>query len=235
MVAYGQQVSKIVHADPNVAGAMLDVNSSGAGANTASLNIMLKTLGAAAQADGRPGGGESAPQAQQPAPASMSSSPIPRTINIGGRSSRSTYQYTLQGLDLTQLQDVSTQLEDAAEGPCREFVGVNSDFDKATPVGRGPYRPRPRRRAGRHAAQIENAMGYAFGGQQVSQIYDFVGPVSGDAGTAAADIRATPPRCARSISPPSNGAAGAAVSAVTTTAIRHHAAAASTIPANCRR
>ena len=34
-----------LNADPNVAWAMLTVSSSGAGANTASLNIMLKELG----------------------------------------------------------------------------------------------------------------------------------------------------------------------------------------------
>ena len=37
----------------------------------------------------------------------------PPTIRIGARQSRSSYQYTLQGLDLTQLRDVSAQLETA--------------------------------------------------------------------------------------------------------------------------
>ena len=73
MVAYGQQVSKIVHADPNVAGAMLDVNSSGAGANSASLNIMLKTLGHPRKLTADQVARGVAPQAQQHAPASTSS------------------------------------------------------------------------------------------------------------------------------------------------------------------
>jgi hydrophobe/amphiphile efflux-1 (HAE1) family protein len=170
MVAYGQQVSKIVHADPNVAGAMLDVNSSGAGANSASLNIMLKTLGAPRKL-----------MADQVAAKLRSKLnnltginvfvTYPATVNIGARSSRSTYQYTLQGPDLTQLQDVGTQLEDQLKG-MPQFVGVNTDFDKATPSAE-VHIDRDRAAAlGVSPQQIENAMGYAFGGEQVSLIYD---------------------------------------------------------------
>jgi len=36
----------------------------------------------------------------------------PPTIRIGARQSRSSYQFTLQGLDLNQLRVVSNQLED---------------------------------------------------------------------------------------------------------------------------
>ena len=95
----------------------------------------------------------------------------PATINIGGRSPRSTYQYTLQGQDQAQLQDVSSQLEDTLKTR-PEFVGVNSDFDRATPSTE-VHIDRDRAAAlGVSPAQIENAMGYAFGGQQVSQIFD---------------------------------------------------------------
>ena len=37
----------------------------------------------------------------------------PPAIRLGARMARSTYQYTLQGLDLAQLQDYSDQLMDA--------------------------------------------------------------------------------------------------------------------------
>ena len=53
-----------------------------------------------------------------------------------------------------------------------EFVGVNSDFDKATPSAE-VHIDRDRAAAlGVTPQQIENAMGYAFGGEQVSQILD---------------------------------------------------------------
>ena len=169
MVAYGQEANRIVNADPNIAGSMLDVTSSGAGANSASLNIMLKPLGEQRKL-----------MADQLVPvlrrklSNLTGLNIfisnPPTINIGGRSTRSNYQYTLQGTDLTQLQEVSSQLE--AELKTRPgFVGVNSDFDKATPSAE-VHIDRARAAAlGVSPSQIENAMGYAFGGEQVSQIY----------------------------------------------------------------
>jgi multidrug efflux pump subunit AcrB len=170
MVAYGQQVSKIVHADPNVAGAMLDVNSSGAGANSANLNIMLKTLGAPRKLAADQVAAELRRKVNNMRGINVFVT-YPPTINIGSRSSRSTYQYTLQGLDLAQLQDVSTQLESELKNQ-PEFVGVNSDFDKATPSAE-VHIDRDRAAAlGVNPTQIENAMGYAFGGEQVSLILD---------------------------------------------------------------
>src|SRR6202789_2025414 len=170
MVAYGQQVSKIVHADPNVAGAMLDVNSSGAGANSANLNIMLKTLGAPRKLAADQVAAELRRKVNNMRAINVCVT-YPPTINIGSRSSRSTYQYTLQGLDLAQLQDVSTQLESELKNQ-PEFVGVNSDFDKAT-TSAEVHIDRDRAAAlGVNPTQIENAMGYAFGGEQVSLILD---------------------------------------------------------------
>ena len=172
MVAYGKQVSKLVHADPNIAGAMLDVNSSGAGANSASLNVMLKTLGEPRKLMADQVAAELRTKIARANITGINAFvTYPATINIGSRSTRSTYQYTLQGLDLTQLQTVATQLEDELK-TTPGFVGVNSDFDKATPSAE-VHIDRDRAAAlGVSPQQIENAMGYAFGGEQVSQIYD---------------------------------------------------------------
>jgi hypothetical protein len=94
----------------------------------------------------------------------------PPTIRIGARMSRSSYQYTLQGLDLTQLRGVSEQLETALKN-APGFVGVSSDFDKPAPdVNVSILRERAAA-LGVTPTQIENALSYAFGGQQVSQIY----------------------------------------------------------------
>src|SRR5262249_22818238 len=83
---------------------------------------------------------------------------------------RSSYQYTLQGLDLEQLRTVSGQLEEALK-QTPGFIGVNSDFDKPAPsVEVGILRDRAAA-LGVTPTQIENALSYAFGGQQVSQIY----------------------------------------------------------------
>jgi HAE1 family hydrophobic/amphiphilic exporter-1 len=170
MVAYGQQVSRIVHADPNIAGAMLDVTSSGAGANSANLNIMLKTLGEPRKLMADQVAAELRRKVNNFTGINVFVT-YPAQINIGARSSRSTYQYTLQGPDLNQLQDVGTQLEDYMKG-MPQFVGVNTDFDKATPSAE-VHIDRERAAALKVTpSQIENAMGYAFGGEQVSLIYD---------------------------------------------------------------
>ena len=56
----------------------------------------------------------------------------PPAIRVGARNTRSSYQYTLQGLDLGELQAASDKLVRAMqEDPT--FVGVNSDQDRVTP------------------------------------------------------------------------------------------------------
>jgi hypothetical protein len=93
----------------------------------------------------------------------------PPTLRVGARS-RSTYQYTLQGLDFVELQRVSKQLMAALKDD-PTFVGVNSDQDEVSPaVHVGIDRERAAA-LGVTPTQIETALGAAFGGQQISQIY----------------------------------------------------------------
>ncbi len=94
----------------------------------------------------------------------------PPSVQIGARSARSSYQYTLQGLDLGELQQTASQLvQELQKDPT--FVGVNSDQDRLTPsvhvaIDRGRAAS-----LGITPDQIQNTLDYAFGGQQVSQIY----------------------------------------------------------------
>ena len=76
----------------------------------------------------------------------------------------------MQGLDLGELQDVSDRLVQALKAT-PGFVGVNSDLDRPAPSVQ-VHIDRDRAAAlGVTPAQIESALGYAFGGQQISQIY----------------------------------------------------------------
>lgn len=94
----------------------------------------------------------------------------PPTIQIGGRSSKSQYQYTLQGTDIKDLyhyaplleaklkelpglQDVTTDLQIT-----NPEVMINIDRDKANAIGIS-------------ADQIENALYSAYGSRQISTIY----------------------------------------------------------------
>jgi HAE1 family hydrophobic/amphiphilic exporter-1 len=65
---------------------------------------------------------------------------------------------------------VSTQLVNKLKST-PGFIGVNSDYDRAAPSVEVKIDRDRAAALGVTPAQIENAMGYAFGGQQVSQIY----------------------------------------------------------------
>jgi len=94
----------------------------------------------------------------------------PPVINIGGRSSKSLYQYTLQGSDVPALYRAAQQLE----GRMRDLpdfrdvtsdlqirnpqISVDIDRDRATSLGVS-------------AQAIQSALYDAYGGRQVSTIY----------------------------------------------------------------
>jgi HAE1 family hydrophobic/amphiphilic exporter-1 len=94
----------------------------------------------------------------------------PPTIRVGGRGSRSNYQYTLQGLDFTELQTTAKQLvRELEKDPT--FVGVNTDQDEVLPAVEVAIDRERAAALGVTPDQIQNTTGAAFGGQQVSQIY----------------------------------------------------------------
>ncbi len=168
MAADAQRVGKIIDADPNVEGAMVRVGSSGAGANSANSFVTLKSLSERSL---------SADEVARELRRKLNNIPglnvfvvNPPSIRIGGRGSRSSYQYTLQGLDLGQLQTVAAELS-AKLKTTPGFVGVNSDFDKPAPAVNVSIERDRAAALGVTPAQIEMAMGFAFGGEQVSQIY----------------------------------------------------------------
>jgi len=97
----------------------------------------------------------------------------PPIIRVGGRNTRSSYQYTLQGLDFGLLQDTANRLVRQMQGDA-VFVGVNSDQDKAAPALQLDIDRNRAAALGVTPDAVEAATGVAFGGQQVSQIYEAV-------------------------------------------------------------
>ena len=168
MVEYGKRVADVVNADPNARGAMFQVGSSGAGSNNAQVRAMLKPLGV------RKLSAEQVARELRPKLANITGVNVfvtnPPALRIGGRNSRSSYQYTLQGIDLDQLQRVATELENELKAT-PGFVGVNSDFDRAAPSLEVEIDRDRAAALGVSVVDIQAAMGYAFGGQQISQIY----------------------------------------------------------------
>ena len=167
MADYANRVGDIFNADPYVNGAMVRVGSNGAGSNGGDITLVLKDL------DHRPDA-ETVMRELRRKITNVTGVNVflqnPPEIRIGGRDSRSAYQYTLEGLDVDDLQAASNRLVRQLQG-MPGFVGVNSDFDNVAPsVEVGIDRARAAA-FGVTPIQIETAMGYAFGGQRVSQIY----------------------------------------------------------------
>jgi HAE1 family hydrophobic/amphiphilic exporter-1 len=164
MVKYQQMAARIVNADPNVQGAMSSVNDS----NTGRILLHLKNR------SGRALSADQVIAELRPKLARIPGLSVvmqnPPSIRIGGRQSRAQYQYTLQDLDMDELQDATTKLTAALQAE-QGFQDVTNDLRLTTPtVTVGIDRDRAAS-LGVTPQQIESALGTAFGGQQVSQIY----------------------------------------------------------------
>jgi HAE1 family hydrophobic/amphiphilic exporter-1 len=157
---YTRQVVKIIEQDPNVQ----DIQSDEGG----SMTITLKPLGKR-----RLSADEVAHELRQKLqdiPGTSVTISNPPTIRVGARGSRSTYQYTLQGLNLEELQLAAKQLIKALKEDST-FVGLNSDQDEIAPAVHVAIDRERAATLGVTPDQIQTALGAAFGGQQISQIY----------------------------------------------------------------
>ncbi len=170
MAYYTQEVAKIVGQDPNVRGvlAQMDGANGSAGTNQSRLMmISLKPLGE------RKLGPDAIIRELRPKVSRFPGVNVflvnPPTIRLGARMARSSYQYTMQGLDLDQLKEYSDKLMEDMRRQ-RIFVDVNSDLDAAMPSVQVKIDRDRAAALGVSPQQIEIALGAAFGGQQISQI-----------------------------------------------------------------
>ena len=159
-IEYVRQVREIIEKDPNVTGLQSD--------ESGSLTIALKPLSARKlSADGV---ATELRRKLRDIPGTSVTIVNPPSIRIGGRRSRSSYQYTLKGLNLAELQQASVRLVRALQAD-PTFVGVNSDFDRAAPSVEVTIDRSRAAALGVTAEAIETTLSEAFGGLQVSQIY----------------------------------------------------------------
>ncbi|HYU52197.1 MAG TPA: efflux RND transporter permease subunit, partial [Gemmatimonadaceae bacterium] len=168
MVTHQQQIAAIVARDPNVAGFMSSVGGGGGGSgNQGRIFLGLKPRGERLSAD----------EIVNELRPKLSSVPgmnvfmqVPPAIQIGGRPSKSQYQFTLQGTDIGVLDTAAKRLE-ARMRDIRQIQDVTSDLQIANPEVRVAI---DRDRAGSlgvSAQQIETALYDAYGSRQVSTIY----------------------------------------------------------------
>jgi HAE1 family hydrophobic/amphiphilic exporter-1 len=170
MGIYTKQVMKIVGDDPEIEGVMGQMEGANGSAGTNNSRLMMIKLKPRSIRKSTPEQiiGRLRPKVSR-IPGVNVFLTNPPSIRLGARMARSTYQYTLQGLDLPQLQDFSAKLMDSMRRQTG-FVDITSDNEQAMPSVQVKI-DRDRAAAfGVTPLQIETALGSAFGGQRISQI-----------------------------------------------------------------
>jgi HAE1 family hydrophobic/amphiphilic exporter-1 len=164
MVKYQQKAARIVAADPNISGVMSSAN----GVNTGQFIIRLKNRGQRAKS------ADEIVSELRPKLARIPGLNVflqnPPSIPIGGLRTNSQYQYTLQDLNIPELQNATSKLTDALRAQLG-FVDVDNDLRLTTPTANVAIDRDRAAALGVTPNAIEVALGTAFGGQQISQIY----------------------------------------------------------------
>jgi HAE1 family hydrophobic/amphiphilic exporter-1 len=167
MVKNQQQVAAIVAKDSNIAGFMSSVGSGSASGNQGRIFMGLKPFGERLSAD------EIVKELQP----KLSGIPgvnifmqVPPAIQIGGRSSKSLYQFTMQSPDIEAL-DTAAQRMEAKMKTLPELQDVTSDLQIANPQVNVQIDRERAATLGVTAEQIEAALYNAYGSRQVSTIF----------------------------------------------------------------
>jgi HAE1 family hydrophobic/amphiphilic exporter-1 len=169
MIKHQNAVAEIIQRDPNVASMSSTVGAGGrnSGGNTGTIFIVLKPLKQRISAD----------QVVEELRPKVSREPGLRTIiqnppslNIGGRISRSLYQGTLQGTSTADLYDAADLLEKKMR-QLPILQDVNTDLQINTPQINVDIDRKQASALGVTVAQIQTALGDAFGVRQISTIY----------------------------------------------------------------
>ena len=170
MAEYTQAVVRIIEADPDVTGVLASMQGGNGEAGTNVARLFMITLRPLSERDSTP---EEIIRRLRPKLTSVAGVNVfltnPPAIRLGARGSRSTYQYTLQGLDLQQLQEFSGKLM-AQMRATPGFVDITSDYEAAMPSVQVDINRDRAAAFGVSPLQIESALGSAFGGQRISQI-----------------------------------------------------------------
>ncbi|MCX6969199.1 MAG: efflux RND transporter permease subunit [Verrucomicrobia bacterium] len=169
LVALQQQAAAIVAKNPHVEGFMSRIGG-GMGSNTGNTGRLALTLKPRSQ---RPPIDDIVRQLRK----DLSGIPglkvfpqNPPTIRIGGMQTKSLYQFTLFGPDLDQLYLAAAKMEKRMRG-VPGIVDVTTDLQITSPQVLVDINRDKASTLGVSAAQIERALGSAYGTRQISTIY----------------------------------------------------------------
>jgi HAE1 family hydrophobic/amphiphilic exporter-1 len=169
MVRRQREVATIVQADPNVAALMSTVGSGGgaSGANAGRLSVTLKPRNERVDVN------EVVAELRRKLarlPGITAYPQIPPAIQIGGRQSKSQYQFTMQGSDVATLYPAAAKLVDAARRSDK-LQAVTTDLQLNNPQVSVRIDRIRAATFGVNADDIETALYDAYGSRQVSTIY----------------------------------------------------------------
>ncbi|MDQ6690483.1 MAG: efflux RND transporter permease subunit [Gemmatimonadota bacterium] len=168
MVTHQQQIAAIVASDTNIAGFMSSVGGGGGGSgNQGRIFLGLKPRGQRLSADGIVN--ELRPKLST-VPGMNVYMQVPSAIQIGGRPSKSQYQFTLQGTDIGVLDTAAKRLEARMRDIAR-IQDVTSDLQISNPEVNVAIDRDRAASLSVSAQQIESALYDAYGSRQVSTIY----------------------------------------------------------------
>ena len=172
MVRHQLQLADIVMAEPDVAGASVNVgqvgNNAAGGSNTGRMFIELTPRDERTRTVDDVITSLRPKLAQVPGIRAVPVNPPP--INLGGGGSRPVYQFTLQDADTAELYRWAPVLEERV----RQIPGlldVNSDLKLATPQVSVEMDRDKLSTLGLTAGQVEDALRNAYAGRQVTQIF----------------------------------------------------------------
>ena len=167
MLHYTQLASTRLASDTNVASYTANIGSFGGSSNQAQFSITLKPAGKRPPADDMV-------RELTRVMSGISGLQIfvtnPPAIRIGGRGSKSSYQYTLRGPDITQLySEANKLLARLQEDPM--LTSVTSDLLNRSPILQVHIDRQRALSLGVSPSAIENALANAYNQQQVSTIF----------------------------------------------------------------
>jgi HAE1 family hydrophobic/amphiphilic exporter-1 len=163
LVASTRQVMDVFERDPNI-----ENYTANAGDNGGRVNLDLKPRRE------RSLSADEVVEALRPKLASISGVRVflsnPPAIRIGGRRSRSNYQFTLQGTDTGELYRAAPKFQEAV-ARLPGLQDVTSDLQITTPELAVDLDREQIAALGLTVAEVESALSSAYGSRQVSQIY----------------------------------------------------------------
>src|SRR5512138_3260554 len=167
MKLHQEAVAAIIAKDPNIDGFMSSIGG-GRGSNNGSLFMRLKPR------DQRKLSADEVIQELRPKLAKVAGvrtflKNVP-SIQIGGTSSKSQYQFTMQGQDTDELYRSATALE-AKLRELPELMDVTSDLQISNPQVHVEINRDKVAALGLSVLQVEDALAYAYGSRQVSSIF----------------------------------------------------------------